>query len=187
MLRQNRSSMKIAASRSPATRKCMLLIHSKSRSVVFVLMIRGSSFYQLEHCVPSEGERLVEERMVVLVQGGEMVIGETSGFYLGSDAIWGIWDVTEGNQGFQCSYKTLQSNVYVSCLVQRCKKRKEKKRCILQCFAPRRFKERDKKNNNNNKYVNSYCSSVNMTQMTDFILTLNLVICLKHLFIFFNW
>lgn len=65
----------------------MLLIHSKTRSVAFVLMIRGSSFYQLERRVLSEGERLVEERMVVLVQGAEMVIGETSGFYLGSDAI----------------------------------------------------------------------------------------------------
>lgn len=64
-------------------------------------------------------------------------------------------------------------------------KRKEKKRRILQCFAPRRFKERGK--SNNNKCMNSYCSSVNMTQMTDFILTLNLVICLKHRFIFFNW
>lgn len=65
----------------------MLLIHSKSRSTVFVLMIGGSSFYQLEQCVLSGEERLLEEKMLVLVQGGEMVIRETSGFYLGSDAI----------------------------------------------------------------------------------------------------
>lgn len=55
--------------------------------MVFVLMIRGSSSYQLEQCVLSAGERLLEERMLVLVQGGEMIISETRGFYLGSDAI----------------------------------------------------------------------------------------------------
>lgn len=65
----------------------MLLIHSKSRSAVFVLMIRGSSSYQLDHCVLSEGEHLLEERMAVLVERGEMVIREASRFYLGSDAI----------------------------------------------------------------------------------------------------
>lgn len=169
MLRQNHGSMKIAASRSPATRKCMLLIHSKSRSVAFVLMIRGSSFYQLERCVLSEGERLVEERMVVLVQGAEMVIGKTSGFYLGSDAIWGIRDVTEGNQGSQCSYKALQSNVYVS-------ETKQNAHCSV-------LNQDVLKKETMYELLLQLCQH---DEKGNFILTLNLVICLKHHFIFFK-
>lgn len=67
----------------------MLSIHSKCGPTVFVLMFEALLSIELEHCVLSEVELLLlEDRMLLLVHGREMVIREMS--RLGFDAIWGI-------------------------------------------------------------------------------------------------
>lgn len=85
MLRQNHSSMKIAASRSPVTRKYMLLIHSHSWSTVFVLMIRGSSFLSTGAMCPFRGRAST---------GGEdaaVGAGRQDGYQWNERFLFGIW------------------------------------------------------------------------------------------------